>query len=629
MKRTRFAIVLLIIVVSLIGILSAKPETLVRSEIPDEYKWDLTDIYADWDAWEADFTELKETMDEYAAFKGRLAEGSDVLLKAFKLGDKLGMLADGVYSYVSMSRDTDTRDNEISGKLQRVQILFSQFGTATAWFDPEMLTIPWETMDQWLKSTKELNPYAHGIADLYRQQAHVLDEQGEELLSYFSSFSRTPGSIHSELSTSDISFPDITLSNGDTITVTPGQYYSVLSSNRNQEDRQAVFEARNGLYNETINTYAATYNGICQRDWAFAQARKYNSSLEASLEGDNVPVEVYETLVAMVKEGSGPLKRYHKARKKALSLEEYHLYDSSIPVVDFDKTYKYDDVAETIINSVEPLGKDYQKKLRQAFSGGWVDVYENEGKRGGAYSVNSLYGIHPYMLLNFNDTMTDVFTVAHEMGHTVHTMYAQETQPFATTDYTIFVAEVSSNMAEALLLEYMLEKATDPKEKITLLSSAIDNIAGTFYTQVMFADFELQAHRLVEQGQPITAEVLNGIYGDMLDQYYGEDVVHDALYEITWTRIGHFYFYPFYVYQYATCFASSAEIFKGINADKKSTRKKAIKSYLNLLKSGGNDYPMEQLKLAGVDLTMKNTFQAVIDNFDKLVTELEEEIAKL
>ena len=628
MKHTRFTIVLLIIVVSLIGILSAKPETLVRSEIPDEYKWDLTDIYVDWDAWEADFTELKETMDEYAAFKGRLADGSDVLLKAFKLGDKLGMLADGVYSYVSMSRDTDTRDNEISGKLQRVQILFSQFGTATAWFDPEMLNIPWETMEAWLSTEKGLSIYKHGIEDLYRQQAHVLDEQGEQLLSYFSGFSRTPRSIHSELSTSDIVFPEIALSTGDTITVTPGQYGQVLSTNRNQEDREAVFLARNGIYNETINTYAATYNGICQRDWAFAQARKYNSTLEANLESDYVPLDVYTNLVKMVREGTDPLKRYHRARKAVLKLEEYHLYDTSIPILDFDKSYEYDDVKEIVINSVAPLGKDYQSKLRSAFSGGWIDVYENEGKRGGAYS-GGVYGVHPYMLLNYSDTMDDMFTLGHEMGHSIHTMYANETQPFNTTGYTLFVAEVSSTMAEALLLDYLLKQATDPKEKITLLSHAIDNIAGTFITQVMFADFELQAHKLVEEGQPITAEVLNGIYADLLQQYYGDDVTHDELYHITWARIPHFFFYPYYVYQYATCFASSAKLFNDITTGKKKDRKKAINKYLDLLKAGGNDYPMEQLKKAGVDLTMEATFQAVIDNLDELVTKLEKEIAKL
>ena len=608
--------------------LNAKPETLIRSEIPDNYKWDLTDVYKSWDEWELEFTELETKMDEYAAYKGRLSESSAILMETFKLGDDLGLLADRLYSFVAMSLHTDTRDNDVSAKLQRVQIMFSKFGTATAWFDPEMLTIPWETMEQWLDTEKGLAIYRHGIEDLYRQQAHVLDEQGEELLSYFSSFARTPRSIHSELSTSDIDFPEITLSNGDTITVTPGQYGQVLSTNRNQEDRETVFLARNGLYNETINTYAATYNGICQRDWAFAQSRKYNSTLEASLEGDNVPVDVYENLVKMVGEGTEPLKRYHRARKLLLELDEYHLYDSSIPVVDFDKTYEYDDVTEMVIASVAPLGKDYQNKLRTAFSGGWVDVYENEGKRGGAYS-GGVYGVHPYMLLNYSDTIDDVFTLAHEMGHTIHTMYSNENQPFATTQYTLFVAEVSSTMAEALLLDYMLKKVKDPKEKITLLSHAINSIAGTFFTQVMFADFELQAHRLVEQGQPITAEVLNGIYAGLLDQYYGEDVYHDELYDITWARIPHFYFYPYYVYQYATCFASSAQLFKEINTGRKRDRKQAVKRYLELLKSGGNDYPMDQLKKAGVDLTQPATFQAVIDNFDELVTKLEEEIAKL
>ncbi|MFH1852065.1 MAG: oligoendopeptidase F [Candidatus Neomarinimicrobiota bacterium] len=629
MNRSNKSLVMLLgSVLLLAGGLMAKPETLIRSDIPDQYKWNLTDVYPDWSAWEAEFVQLETKMDEYAALEGSLSGGPQALLKAFLLDDELGILADRVHSYANMTRDTDTRDNDVSAKLQRVQILFSKFGVATAWFDPELLTIPWETMAAWLNSEQALKPYRHGIEDLYRQQAHVLDAGGEQLLSYFSGFARTPRSIHSELSTSDIEFPELTLSSGETITVTPGQYNLVLATNRNQADRKAVFLARNGLYNQTINTYAATYNGICQRDWAYAQARKYGSTLEASLEGDNVPVTVYENLVEMVRNGTEPLKRYHRARKQALGLEEYHLYDSSIPIVDFDKTYEYDSVTDIILESIEPLGKDYQKKLQQAFQGGWVDVYENEGKRGGAYS-GGVYGVHPYMLLNYSDTMEDVFTLAHEMGHTLHTMYANENQPFATADYTLFVAEVSSTMSEAFLLDRWLSRAKDPKEKITLLSHAIDNIAGTFYTQVMFADFELQAHRLVEQGQPITAAVLNGIYAELLNQYYGDVVYHDELYDITWARIPHFYFYPYYVYQYSTCFASSAEIFKDIKDGNKKQKKDAIDRYLTLLKSGGNDYPMEQLKKAGVDLTQTASFQAVIDRMEELVTQLEQELAQL
>ncbi|MFQ6613801.1 MAG: M3 family metallopeptidase, partial [Fidelibacterota bacterium] len=391
-----------------------KPKTLKRSEIPDRYKWNLTDIYSNWDQWAADYDKLKVLMDQYAGLKGTLNQGPEALLKAYHLSDELGILAEKVYSYASLNRDVDSRDNDISARLQQVQILFSQFGTATAWFDPEMLEIPWETMSGWLDNTSELAPYRFSIENLYRQQTHVLDEEGEQLLSYFSRFNSTPRAIHSELSTSDIRFPDVVLATGDSVTITPGQYRLILSTNRNQDDRRLAFETRNGLYNATINTYAAIYNGICQRDWAMAQARNYPSTLEAALDENNVPVDVYLNLIREVKKNTGSLQKYHRLRKEALGLEEYHLYDSSIPVVDFNKTYEYDDVAEIIQRGLKLLGQDYGKKLKGAFEGGWVDVYENEGKRGGAYS-SGVYGVHPYMLLNYSDTMDDMFTVAHEM----------------------------------------------------------------------------------------------------------------------------------------------------------------------------------------------------------------------
>lgn len=629
MKQSTMRRILILITLPILCTwLVAKPKTLVRSEIPEQYKWDLTDIYTGWDAWSADYDRLEALMDEFPTLKGTLKQGPNQLLKAYKIMDELGMLADKVYSYASLSRDTDTRDNDISAKVQQVQILFSKFGTATAWFKPEMLDISWETMDQWLTEHDKLGPYRYGIEDLYRQQAHVLDEDGERLLSYFSRFNSAPRSIHSELSTSDIEFPDITLSDGEEVKVTPGQYRLILSTNRNQEDRRAAFLARNGVYNETINTYAATYNGICQRDWALAQARNYNSCLEAALDGNNVPVDVYINLIRQVREGTEPLQRYHRLRKEALGLDEYHLYDSSIPVVEFDKTYEFDTVADIVIESMDVLGDEYTADLEQAFEGGWVDVYENEGKRSGAYSAG-VYGVHPYMLLNYSDTMDDVFTLAHEMGHTMHTMLAYENQPYATADYTIFVAEVASTFNEAFLLDHLLEQSTDPKERIALLSHAIDNIAGTFYTQVMFADFEYQAHKLAEEGQPITADVLNGLYAQLLTDYYGDDVVHDDLYDITWARIPHFYFAPFYVYQYATCFASSAKIAQDIRDTNFLTKNKTVNRYLDLLKSGGNDYPMEQLKAAGVDLSQPATIQAVIDQMDRLVSQLEDEMNKM
>jgi len=317
-----------------------------------------------------------------------------------------------------------------------------------------------------------------------------------------------------------------------------------------------------------------------------------------------------------------------RLRKEALGLETYHLYDGRIPIVDFDKKYEYDDISDWILDSVKPLGKDYQEKMRDAFNGGWIDVYENEGKRSGAFSAG-VYGVHPYMLMNYNETLESVFTLAHEAGHTMHTIYSHENQPFATAGYTIFVAEVASTLNEALFLDYMFKRSKDPKERIALLQQAIDNIFGTFYTQVLFADFEQRAHRLVEQGQPITAEVLRNLYLDLVKEYYGDAVMVDDLYGALFARISHFYGSPYYVYKYATCFASSAKLVREITSDDKKTRDASLERYLTLLKSGGNDYPMEQLKKAGVDLSQPETIQAIVDQLSDLVTRLEGELANL
>lgn len=606
----------------------AGPGTLNRDEIPDKYKWDLSDIYPDWESWEEDLDKLETMMDDYSALKGTLAEGPEQVLKAYLLGDQLGMIAYKVYQYPGLTRATDTRNNEVSARLQRVQALFAKFNVATAWFDPELLTIPWDTMKTWLDQTKELAPYRYSIENLYRQQEHVLDEDKEQLLSYFSRFNGTPGSIYSELSTSDIKFQDVTLSTGETVTLTPGKYNNILSTDRDQEDRKKAFEGHYSAYNDNINTYAAIYNSVLQRDWALARARNYGSTLEAALDGDNVPIAVFDNLLATVKAGTEPVKRYMRLRKEALGLETYHLYDNRIPIVDFDKKYEYDDISEWILNSVKPLGKDYQNKMRGAFKGGWIDVYENEGKRSGAFSAG-VYGVHPYMLMNYNETLESVFTLAHEAGHTMHTIYSHENQPFATASYTIFVAEVASTLNEALFLDYMFERSKDPKERIALLQQAIDNIFGTFYTQVLFADFEQRAHRLVEQGQPITADALRTLYLDLVNEYYGDAVLVDDLYGALFARISHFYGSPYYVYKYATCFASSAKLVKEITSDDKKIREDALERYLTLLKSGGNDYPMEQLKKAGVDLAEPATIQAIVDQLSDLVTRLEGELANL
>lgn len=599
-----------------------------REEIPDQYKWNLDDIYPGWEAWEAGLEEMKAKMDEIASYKGRLSEGPETLLKVQKLNDELGILSYKVYRYPQLTRDLDTRNQEAAAKLQQVQIAFSQFSTATAWINPEMLEIPWETMQEWLASTPEFEPYRYGIEDLYRQQEHVLSEDKELLLSYFSQFNGAPRDIYSSLSTADVEFPEVVLSNNDTVKATNGNYSKVLATNTNQEDRREIFEAHYDTYKDKHNTYAAIYNAVVQRNWASAQARGYESSVESYLDGNNVPVEVYENLITTVKANTEPLQRYNRLRKKVLGLEKYHSYDGSIPIVDFNKTYPYEQAKEWIAESITPLGADYEKKMNMALQNGWVDVFESEGKRSGAYSAG-VYGVHPYMLMNYNETIDNVFTLGHELGHTLHTLLAYENQPFATSGYTIFVAEVASTFNEALLLDHLMEQTDDPKERIALLQQSIRNITGTFYFQTLLADFEYTVHKMVEEGQPITSDVLTGVMDDLFTAYYGDTVEKDDFINYVWARIPHIYRTPFYVYQYATCFASSAKIYTDLFSAQEGEKKGVIDSYLNLLKSGGNDYPMEQLKRAGVDLTQPETIQAVIDGLDRLVTQLEEEVAKL
>jgi oligoendopeptidase F len=329
-----------------------------------------------------------------------------------------------------------------------------------------------------------------------------------------------------------------------------------------------------------------------------------------------------ENLIETTRAGVEPLRRYHRLRRKALGVSSYQVYDFSIPLVTFEKKYKYDEVLDWIIAAVEPLGPEYQARMREGFTGRWIDVYENEGKRSGAYSA-PVYGTHPYMLLNYTDTLDDVFTLAHEMGHSMHTILSHQEQPFVYSNYTIFVAEVPSTLSEALLLEFMLKRSTDPDERIVLLQHAIDNITGTFFTQVMFADYELRAHRLAEQDQPITSEILTDTYTTLLRDYYGDSIDLNPLTGITWARIPHFFNSPYYVYQYATCFASAARLSREIMRGDTDARAR----YLTLLKSGGNDYPMEQLKKAGVDLAQPDTVRAVLEQLDDLVSRLERELA--
>lgn len=599
---------------------------LKRDNVGQEYKWNLSDIYENYSAWEKDFEKVSELKKELAGFKGQFGnEGK--LLEFFQKQEEMDKISYKLYRYPQLARDLNSSDKEAVEHLQKVQFLFAEISTELSWVNSELVENR-ENIEKWIEK-KEFDDYRFGLKNLFRLQKHILEEKESKLLSYYSSFFSSPRSIYSEVTVTDVEWPQVTLSSGEKVDVTPANYSKILSTNRNQEDRKLMFQTFYTIYEKKKNTIAAIYNSILQKGIASKKAYNYDSFLLSHLESDNIPEEIYLNLVNTAKNNTKPLQRYLKLRKKILGLEKYYNFDGSINLIEFDKEYEYDDAKEIVLNSVAPLGKDYVEKMKKAISEGWLDVFEAKGKRTGAYSAG-VYGVHPYMLLNYNKTLDSVFTLAHELGHTLHTLYSDENQPFSMADYTIFVAEVASTFNERLLLDYMLENTNDPKERIALLEQEIGNIVGTFYFQALLADYEYQAHKLAEAGEPITAEVLSKIMEDLFDKYYGDIIEKDDLIYIFWARIPHFFNSPFYVYQYATCFASSAILYeKMINSSDESEKKQTLDKYIQLLSSGGNDFPMEQLKKAGVDLSKIETIEAVAKQFDLLLDKLEVEIGKL
>lgn len=605
---------------------------LIRDNIDQKYKWNLNDIYSDWTLWSKDVEKMKVLMEEVPKYKGKISQDEKEFSKLILIQEELARLVDKIYLYPYLMKDLNSKDTVASEKLQEIEILYTQYGVATSWILPEVLTIPKERVEQWINNNSELESHRFGLMELYRLQKHVLDENSEKLLSYFSQFNGSVNDIYQELSTSDIKWNKIKLLNEkgeeeEEVTVTNGVYSKIVSTNTIQENRKRAFEALYNSYNVNKNAYGAIYRGILQRGDASTKAKNYSSTLEKALEPKNISSDIYTSLLKSAKENNAPLKRYVEMRKKYLGLKEYHYYDNSINIIDYDKEFEYEEAKNMVLDSVKPLGEDYSKNLKTAISDGWLDVFETENKRSGAYSIN-IYDVHPYMLLNYNKTMDAVFTLAHELGHTLHSMYSSKNQPYATSDYTIFVAEVASTFNEKLLLDHMLKTTDDRKERIALLEQAIGNIVGTYYIQVLFADYEYQAHKMVEDGKPVTPELLDALMEKLFKEYFGDNLAFDELQKIIWARIPHFYNSPYYVYQYATSFAASSNIYDRITNEKYSEadRNKSRDLYLELLKSGGNDHPMNQLKKAGVDLSNAESFTAVSKDLDRLLDLLEKEL---
>lgn len=617
-----------IIMIFVSGLVSAEERTLVRDSIPDSYKWDFSHIYPDWKTWESDLARLDSLVDYFATLQGTLAASPDNLLKVFRSRDRIDKLNDSVSSYVGLQYAVDVKNNEIGGIYQRVRAIGKKYRIAQSWFTPELLNLNRDILQSWMSAKPALKEYRVEIENEFRRQAHTLDAAQEQLLSYFSSFQGSPVRTYDALTTADVKYPTITTSDGQEVKLTEGRYMNLIVTDRDPEDRRMAFESTMTIYSTNRNTYATIYGSVLERDWATAQARKYATTLESYLDNDNVPTEVFTNLIETVKNGSAAIRRYFNLKKEYLGLDSFHMYDRYVPIIDFEKKYEYDEIKNWITESVAPLGGEYQSKLRDGLNNRWVDVYENDGKSTGGF-CSGVYGVHPYILVNYNETMGEMFTVAHEMGHAMHSVLAEESQPYPTSGYSIFVAEVASTGGEQLLLRYLLDKCQDPNEKIYLLQYTIDDLYKTFYRQVLFADFEWRAHQKVEKGEPVTAETLNELYLQVIDDFYGEAMAKDSLLGYYWATVPHFYFGPYYVYKYATSYAASTRLISDVMSNTGEVREAAVNRYLGLLRAGGSDYPMNLLERAGVDMADPHTYQAIIDLTDALVTQLETELHKL
>ena len=590
-----------------------------REEIPQQYKWKMEDLYATNEAWEADFAKLQKGIEEIRKYEGTLGESADNLLQMQKDCDALGELAENVYVYANQRLHENTADAYYQGLSGRAQMLMVQLSEATAYIEPEILNIPEEKLEEMLKE-EGLLKYETYFRRLLKRKEHILSKEMEELLAGVEEVAEGPKDTFMMFNNADVKFPVITGEDGEPEEITHGKYIKLLES-QDREVRKAAFMGLYGTYGKFKNTLAATYRANVKQAGFFAKARKYESSLQAALAGSAIPTEVYDSLIDSVHAHLPALHEYVKVRKEKLGLDELHMYDLYVSLVgEADKKIPYEEGKQMVLEGLAPLGEDYQELLRKGFTEGWIDVYENEGKRSGAYSWGA-YGTHPYVLLNYQDTLKNVFTLAHEMGHALHSYHSDEAQDFIYAGYKIFVAEVASTCNEALLIHHLLENCKDKTEKAYLLNYFLEQFRGTLFRQTMFAEFEKIAHAKSEAGEPLTAEVLCDIYYDLNKKYFGEDAVVDKEIALEWARIPHFYT-PFYVYQYATGFSAaiaiSSKILKGEPG--------IVEKYKKFLSGGSSLDCIDLLKICDVDMTTKEPVEEALKVFENTLKEFAENI---
>lgn len=587
-----------------------------REEIEDKFKWKVDKIYKDLDDWEKDFEELKKEAIVLKDYSGKLNTGEKIL-EYLKVNEKLSRKAESLFMYAHLKSDEDTSNSLYQSLMSKVDIYMAEFSSYTAFFVPEILSLDDGFIEEEIKRLDDLKQFKFLFDDILKEKPHILSTEMEELLASASDCLDAPSAIHKILTNADMTFGKIKNEEGKTVELTEGNYSSFIRST-DRKVRETAFKQLFAEYDKLKNTLATSLTCSIKNFNFSSKVRHYGSALEASLKPNNIPVEVYKNAVKVMNDNLDSLHRYVDIKKKLLGLDKIHMYDLYVPVIETPKEkVEFKDGVNLVLEGLAPLGEEYLDIFKSGIKDGWIDVYENKGKRGGAYSWGG-YDTMPYVLLNYNNELGDVSTLAHEMGHSIHSYYSRKEQPYYYAGYTLFCAEVASTTNEALLIHYLIEKEKDERKKLYLINQELEQIRTTVFRQLMFAEFELYTHESLEKGIPLTAEDYNKAWHDLNVKYFGDKIVVDEEIDVEWARIPHFYT-DFYVYQYATGYAAASAFAKSILEGKEN----AVEKYKGFLKAGGSDYPIDILKNAGVDMTTDEPIKATIKRFNELLDMLD------
>lgn len=589
-----------------------------RDEVALQDKWKMEDLYASDADWETDVSKLEKLASEFGGYAGTLSRSADQLYHALKEQDEINMLLENVYVYAGQKNHEDMGDGRYQQLMMRAQVLMSRVGEALSFLEPEILEIPDEVIGRFLDECESLDLYRRYLQEKRRMRAHILSKEMERVLAKAANMGKAPQNIFQVFNNADLEFGTVTDEDGKDIQLTHGRYIQFLES-RDARVRKEAFEKLYASYEQFRNTLAAAFDANVQQERFFAEMRNYNSSMEMELDGGNIPVSVYGKLIEAVHKHMDSMHRYVALRKKVLGVDELHMYDVYVPLAEQqDKRYPFEEAKQMVLRGLAPLGEDYLSLLKEGFGHGWIDIYENQGKRSGAYSWGA-YGTHPYVLLNYNGSLNHVFTLAHEMGHALHSHYSDHAQQYPYARYRIFVAEVASTCNEALLIHDLLEHAADVQEKRYLINYFLDQFKGTLYRQTMFAEFEQKVHQMGQEGKSLTADVLCEVYLELNRLYFGDEMVIDPQIAMEWARIPHFYT-PFYVYQYATGFSAAIAISSKILNKEPGI----VEKYKEFLSGGSSKDPIDLLKICGVDMTSPQPVEEALEVFEKYLEEFAE-----